>query len=139
MILRNLRTFVRPAIWAGIVLLAATGPRLAADSLSGRVLDPQGAAVAQAQVTLLNRTSGELRNTVASAAGEYRFDEVPAGIGFSQKLFELHDQLIKSALELVSECPCADGCPSCVGPGGENGMGGKQETLAILKQLAVGG
>ncbi len=63
------------------------------------------------------------------------YDEIPAGIGFSQKLFELHNQLVKSALELVDECPCMDGCPSCVGPGGENGVGGKQETLAILKQL----
>jgi len=63
------------------------------------------------------------------------YDLVPAGIGFSEKLFELHEELIKSALELVSECACADGCPSCVGPGGENGMGGKQETIAILKEL----
>ena len=63
------------------------------------------------------------------------YDLVPAGIGFSQKLFELHDELIWSALELVSKCACVDGCPSCVGPGGENGMGGKQETLAILKEL----
>jgi DEAD/DEAH box helicase domain-containing protein len=38
-------------------------------------------------------------------------------------------------LELVSECECKDGCPSCVGPGGENGYGGKQETLEILKLL----
>ena len=66
------------------------------------------------------------------------YDLVPAGIGFSQKLFELHDQLVQSALELVSACPCVDGCPSCVGPGGENGRGGKQETLAILKQLVSG-
>jgi DEAD/DEAH box helicase domain-containing protein len=63
------------------------------------------------------------------------YDLVPAGIGFSQKLFEMHDELIQRALELVSECACEDGCPSCVGPGGENGIGGKQETLAILKQL----
>jgi len=74
--------------------------------------------------------------TVSGLPSVILYDEVPAGIGFSQKLFELHDQLVKSALELVSECPCVDGCPSCVGPGGENGMGGKQETLAILKQLA---
>jgi DEAD/DEAH box helicase domain-containing protein len=65
------------------------------------------------------------------------YDLIPAGIGFSQKLFETHDELVKSALELVSECACTDGCPSCVGPGGENGAGGKQETIAILKQLAV--
>jgi DEAD/DEAH box helicase domain-containing protein len=74
--------------------------------------------------------------TVSGLPSVILYDEVPAGIGFSQKLFELHNQLVKNALELVSECPCTDGCPSCVGPGGENGVGGKQEALAILKQLA---
>ncbi len=65
------------------------------------------------------------------------YDEVPAGIGFSQKLFEIHSELIKRALELVEECECEDGCPSCVGPAGENGVGGKQEVLAILKRLVT--
>ncbi|MBC7879319.1 MAG: DEAD/DEAH box helicase [Anaerolineales bacterium] len=63
------------------------------------------------------------------------YDHVPAGIGFSQKLFEIHNELIQRALELVSQCECEDGCPSCVGPGGENGVGGKAETLEILKRL----
>ena len=63
------------------------------------------------------------------------YDLVPAGIGFSQKLFEIHNEMISRGLELVSQCICQDGCPSCVGPGGENGMGGKAETLAILKEL----
>jgi DEAD/DEAH box helicase domain-containing protein len=63
------------------------------------------------------------------------YDSVPAGIGFSEKLFEMHDELIARALELVSECACEDGCPSCVGPGGENGYGGKEEALAILKEF----
>ena len=63
------------------------------------------------------------------------YDSIPAGIGFSQKLFELHDELLARALELVGACACADGCPSCVGPGGENGYGGKQEALEILKVL----
>jgi DEAD/DEAH box helicase domain-containing protein len=66
------------------------------------------------------------------------YDAIPAGIGFSQKLFELHDELMVRALELVSGCPCADGCPSCVGPGGENAYGGKQEALEILKELTGG-
>jgi DEAD/DEAH box helicase domain-containing protein len=65
------------------------------------------------------------------------YDLVPAGIGFSQKLFEIHNELIQRALELVSECECEDGCPSCVGPGGENGVGGKVETLEILKCLSI--
>ena len=63
------------------------------------------------------------------------YDQVPAGIGFSEKLFEIHADLLTQALELVSQCPCEDGCPSCVGPAGENGMGGKLETTAILKAL----
>ena len=65
------------------------------------------------------------------------YDDVPAGIGFSQKLFELHGELMQRALELVQECECEDGCPSCVGPGGENGVGGKLETLAILRELVI--
>ncbi|HZD55452.1 MAG TPA: DEAD/DEAH box helicase [Anaerolineales bacterium] len=63
------------------------------------------------------------------------FDRVPAGIGFSQRLYELHGTLLQRALELVEDCECVDGCPSCVGPGGENGAGGKRETLALLKAL----
>jgi DEAD/DEAH box helicase domain-containing protein len=63
------------------------------------------------------------------------YDQVPAGIGFSQKLFEIHTELLRRALELVEECECEDGCPSCVGPAGENGVGGKQETLALLKSI----
>jgi DEAD/DEAH box helicase domain-containing protein len=63
------------------------------------------------------------------------YDHIPAGIGFSQRLFEIHDELILRAYELVASCKCSDGCPSCVGPGGENGSGGKQEALAILKEL----
>jgi DEAD/DEAH box helicase domain-containing protein len=63
------------------------------------------------------------------------YDQVPAGIGFSERLFELHDELLARALELVVACECEDGCPSCVGPGGENGYGGKRETRALLEQL----
>ena len=66
------------------------------------------------------------------------YDQVPAGIGFSQKLYEMHAELLARALELVQECPCTDGCPSCVGPAGENGVGGKQETRAILECLTEG-
>jgi DEAD/DEAH box helicase domain-containing protein len=67
--------------------------------------------------------------------GVVLYDQVPAGIGFSQRLFELHDELMRRACDLVAACDCSDGCPSCVGPGGEYGAGGKKETLAILKAL----
>ncbi|MGD8752251.1 MAG: DEAD/DEAH box helicase, partial [Anaerolineales bacterium] len=47
------------------------------------------------------------------------FDLIPGGIGFSDRLFELHNELIVHAHDLVLNCNCIDGCPSCVGPGGE--------------------
>jgi DEAD/DEAH box helicase domain-containing protein len=63
------------------------------------------------------------------------FERIPAGIGFSQRLYEIHTSLIKNAYDLVNLCTCRDGCPSCVGPAGENGLSGKQETLALLSLL----
>jgi DEAD/DEAH box helicase domain-containing protein len=63
------------------------------------------------------------------------YDVTPGGIGFSERLFELHAGLIAQAHALVAACVCADGCPSCVGPGGEEGRGGKQEALAILERI----
>jgi DEAD/DEAH box helicase domain-containing protein len=64
------------------------------------------------------------------------FERIPAGIGFSQRLFEIHNSLITNAGELVNQCKCRDGCPSCIGPAGENGFGGKQETIALLTLLS---
>lgn len=63
------------------------------------------------------------------------YDHVPGGIGLSERLFEMHAELMIRARELVSTCACSDGCPSCVGPGGEAGSGGKRETLALLEEL----
>ncbi len=63
------------------------------------------------------------------------YDQVPAGIGFSERLFELHQELVQRAREVAAGCACADGCPSCVGPAGENGYGGRRETQAILEAL----
>jgi DEAD/DEAH box helicase domain-containing protein len=63
------------------------------------------------------------------------YEQVPAGVGFSERLFQLHDEIMHRTLELVQSCECVDGCPSCVGPGGEQGAGSKPETLALLRLL----
>jgi DEAD/DEAH box helicase domain-containing protein len=64
------------------------------------------------------------------------YDLVQGGIGLSERLYEIHADLMNRGLELVSACGCEDGCPSCVGPGGEGGSGGKRETLALLQELS---
>lgn len=63
------------------------------------------------------------------------YDKVPAGIGLSENIYQIHQNLMKSTLELVDACSCQDGCPSCIGVSGENTVGGKQETLALLHLL----
>ena len=65
------------------------------------------------------------------------YEQVPAGIGFAERLYEIHDEVAARAVELVESCPCEDGCPACVGPAGENGVGGKAEARAILEVLGA--
>jgi DEAD/DEAH box helicase domain-containing protein len=65
------------------------------------------------------------------------YDLIPGGIGLSERLYEIHADLMNRGRELVEACECEDGCPSCVGPGGESGSGGKRETLALLKELSL--
>jgi DEAD/DEAH box helicase domain-containing protein len=64
------------------------------------------------------------------------YDNIPGGIGLSERLFDLQDELVARASEVIAACPCEDGCPSCVGPAGENGVGGKRETQAIFSRLS---
>ena len=52
------------------------------------------------------------------------YDRVPAGIGLSQELFDLHDQLLRAARDVVANCQCESGCPACVGPMGRDSQSG---------------
>ena len=63
------------------------------------------------------------------------YEEIPAGIGFSERLFDVHVILLKTSKDTLLSCKCEDGCPSCVGPGGIDGAGSKQTTLALLEEL----
>jgi DEAD/DEAH box helicase domain-containing protein len=68
----------------------------------------------------------------------YLYDAVPGGVGLAERLFEIGDELIAACLQLVGECPCADGCPSCVGPVVEVGEQGKLACRTLLAGMATG-
>jgi DEAD/DEAH box helicase domain-containing protein len=74
-------------------------------------------------------------NAFAYEPNIFLYDNYPGGIGFSEPLYGLHGKLVSEARELISGCPCHDGCPSCVGPVGEVGVRGKEMALAILERL----
>ena len=42
------------------------------------------------------------------------YDGHPGGIGISEKGYDLIDRLWDATLTTLEECPCEDGCPSCV-------------------------
>jgi len=67
----------------------------------------------------------------------YLYDAYPGGIGFSQPLFDLHSTLLARTRELVSSCPCGQGCPSCVGPAPDSGERTKQVALTLLDRLCA--
>ncbi len=65
----------------------------------------------------------------------YLYDAYPGGIGFSEPLYRVNDLLLQRTRELIAGCPCQQGCPSCVGPSGENSERTKEAALAILERL----
>src|SRR3984957_3825543 len=67
----------------------------------------------------------------------YLYDAYPGGIGFSEPLFRAHELLVSKTRELIVDCGCEQGCPSCVGPGGDLAPRAKEAALAILDRLCA--
>ncbi len=61
----------------------------------------------------------------------FLYDNFPGGIGQSEPLFRLREELMGKAAELMEGCSCETGCPSCVGPPGEVGDRAKEAALVL--------
>jgi DEAD/DEAH box helicase domain-containing protein len=66
----------------------------------------------------------------------YLYDSHAGGIGLAERLFEVLPELVRHARRTLAVCPCAWGCPSCVGPVNEVGRRAKATASAILALLA---
>ncbi|MCL0046412.1 DEAD/DEAH box helicase [Dehalococcoidales bacterium] len=42
------------------------------------------------------------------------YDAYPGGIGIAEKGFDLVEELWQTTLKVITECPCQEGCPSCI-------------------------
>ena len=65
----------------------------------------------------------------------YLYDAYPGGIGFSEPLFLAANLLLAQTRALIAACPCEKGCPSCVGPAGDQAERAKEAALTILDRL----
>ncbi len=80
------------------------------------------------------RAIAQIRSPFTDLPTLYIYDNYPGGVGFSEKIFELRDKILIAARELIENCGCDEGCPSCVGPINQVGNQGKQSALFILKE-----
>ena len=62
------------------------------------------------------------------------YDRYPGGTGLSEGLFKVNAQVMQAALELVSQCECRGGCPSCIGPPQLVGEATREKVVNILRQ-----
>jgi DEAD/DEAH box helicase domain-containing protein len=69
----------------------------------------------------------------------YLYDAVPGGVGLAERLFERMGEVVAGARSLVLACPCARGCPACVGPSADAApVDAKAAALRLLKRIASG-
>ena len=76
----------------------------------------------------------QAKSPFTGRATVFIYDKVPGGIGFSERLYEIHDHLLASARDHVAACLCEDGCPSCVGVGPDD-EGASHVTKASTRVL----
>jgi DEAD/DEAH box helicase domain-containing protein len=66
------------------------------------------------------------------------YDGYMGGIGLSEKLFELLPELLVTTLNLIQDCKCAEGCPSCIYSskcGNNNEPLDKKTAIILLKEM----
>jgi len=68
------------------------------------------------------------------------YDAYPGGIGIAEKGFEIAENLWQATLKLIKQCPCQDGCPSCIQSpkcGNNNQPLDKRAAVILLEELAT--
>src|SRR5438105_5096730 len=79
----------------------------------------------------------ETRAPHSGTPAVFVYERYPGGVGMSARLFETAGAVMAAAHDLVAQCACEGGCPSCVGPALEVGEEGKAVTLRLLELAAL--
>ncbi|MES9876601.1 MAG: DEAD/DEAH box helicase [Candidatus Sedimenticola sp. 1PA] len=90
---------------------------------------------------------GQIRGTEGEelspdAQGRFRpavflYDNYPGGVGLSAPLFDRRSEVVQQAMQMIRECDCCHGCPSCVGPilasDEDRGFSPRQAAMKVLE------
>jgi DEAD/DEAH box helicase domain-containing protein len=83
---------------------------------------------------------GGLSSPAFGESGEpaiFVYDAYEGGVGLAEKAYEILPQLFATSYELVRDCRCQEGCPSCIySPkcGNDNQPLDKEATVLILRE-----
>jgi DEAD/DEAH box helicase domain-containing protein len=72
----------------------------------------------------------------------FLYDGYPGGIGLAERIFGIFENLLERTLKLVEECPCDDGCPSCIHSpkcGSGNYPLNKETVVELMKRFCGNG
>ena len=137
------QVFLTRALWFDL-------PQKAIDSIADAGLDFHGGlhACEHAAIGILPLFALCDRNDIGGVSTPFHsdtgraqifiYDAYPGGIGIAEKGFELISKLWQATLKVVRECPCVDGCPSCIQSpkcGNNNQPLDKKAALMFLQEL----
>ena len=139
------QTFLTKALWFDL-------PQKAMDRIADAALDFHGGihACEHAAIGILPLFALCDRNDIGGVSTPFHpdtgkaqvfvYDAHPGGIGIVEKGFEMILQLWQATLKAVQECPCADGCPSCIQSpkcGNNNQPLDKEAAIILLEALVA--
>jgi DEAD/DEAH box helicase domain-containing protein len=78
------------------------------------------------------------RHPDTDEAQVFIYDAFPGGVGIAEKGFDLLADLWRATYEAIRDCPCEDGCPSCIQSpkcGNNNEPLDKRAAVLILAEL----
>ncbi|PWB70216.1 ATP-dependent helicase [candidate division GN15 bacterium] len=81
------------------------------------------------------RSISQVRAPFTERPTVYVYENIPGGVGLSEKLFGESERLFEACREHVRRCSCVNGCPTCVGPAMEVGATGKDGVIKLLDYM----
>jgi DEAD/DEAH box helicase domain-containing protein len=135
--------FLTQALWFDLPDMAVE--RVAEDGLdfAGGLHAVEHAAIAMLPLfALCDRNDiGGVSTPIHADTGKaqiFIYDAYPGGVGIAEKGFEMVEKLWSATLEAIKECPCQEGCPSCIQSpkcGNNNEPLDKKAAIVLLQGL----
>ena len=79
------------------------------------------------------RAVAQIRAPFTGAPTLYLYDNFPGGVGYSELLYRIYEEIFRAAAAAINACRCSSGCPSCVGAADEGEGDVKKYALRLLE------